>query len=215
MQEFVRAFDLDIPYITNNGANMYHKTNCIYECSIYSFDLFLCLNILRAHALPFLAYASDVVYPIGQHSDLDVFLHRLRGKSKIVENANIHEICAHSIFKIVILQEDEQRMDNVLKQINANCKETHCVRSEGNVYTITHVSATKGNTLKRLLEKLSISPEEVLVFGDNYNDQSMVEVVKYTVAMKNASDDIKAKARFTTASNQDAGVAKFIEQYIL
>lgn len=215
MQDFVQALDLDIPYITNNGANMFQKTNCIYECSIYPFDLFLCLNVLQAHNIPFIAYSSSAVYPMGNHPGLDKFLNRLRGKSEIMEDVDIHMISKHAIFKIVVINDDEQEMNQVMKEINDNSKEAHCVRSEGNIYTITHLSATKGNTLKKLMEQLSIQPEEVLVFGDNYNDQSMFEVAKYSVSMANSSEEIKAKTTFVTDSNNEHGVTRFIEQYIL
>ena len=38
MQDYVSQLQVDIPYITNNGANMFEGRRCIYECSMSSSD---------------------------------------------------------------------------------------------------------------------------------------------------------------------------------
>lgn len=215
MQDFVSQLQIDVPYITNNGANMFEGRRCIYECRISSSDLLLSLTLLKQMGIPFLAYSNYAVYPVGSHPGLTKFMERLKGKSDIVETKTIHEIIEHSIFKVVIIHDDETKMAGIMKAINDQCKEAHCVRSEGDIYTFTHMDASKGNTLKKLLEIMQISAEEVLVFGDNYNDESMFDIAKYSVAMGNSHEDIKAHARFTTKSNQEQGVSWFIKEYVL
>ena len=55
-----------------------------------------------------------------------------------------------------------------------------------------------------------------MAFGDSFNDESMISLVEYGVAMKNAQDEIKEKARFVTeyTNNQD-GAAVFLEKWVL
>lgn len=215
MQDFVSKLQIHVPYITNNGANMFEGRRCIYECRISSFDLHYSLSLLKQSGIPFLAYSNFAVYPVGSHPGLTKFMERLKGKSDIVETKTLDEIIEHSIFKVVIIHDQEEVMAGVMKQINDQCKQAHCVRSEGDVYTFTHIDASKGNTLKLLMEQLQVSPEEVLVFGDNYNDVSMFEVANYSVAMGNSMKEIQDKATFVTKSNEEHGVSWFIKNYVL
>lgn len=49
----------------------------------------------------------------------------------------------------------------------------------------------KGNALQSLLDKFSITTDEAMVFGDNYNDLEMLSLVKYGYVMNNAVPPIK------------------------
>ena len=53
-----------------------------------------------------------------------------------------------------------------------------------------------------------------MVFGDYLNDIEMLEVAKFSFAMKNAHEEVKKTARFMTESNSNLGVEKIIEQVI-
>ena len=54
-------------------------------------------------------------------------------------------------------------------------------------------TVNKGTALNELIKKLSITPEEVMAFGDNYNDLEMLSLVKYGYIMDNAVEDIKKR----------------------
>ena len=54
-----------------------------------------------------------------------------------------------------------------------------------------------------------------MAFGDGENDIAMMEAVGFGVAMENGLDAVKAAARYITASNNEDGVAKAIEKYVL
>jgi hydroxymethylpyrimidine pyrophosphatase-like HAD family hydrolase len=56
---------------------------------------------------------------------------------------------------------------------------------------------------------------QVMAFGDQGNDLSMIEAAGTGVAMANATDEVKAKAQIITASNVDDGVAQALEKYVL
>lgn len=53
------------------------------------------------------------------------------------------------------------------------------------------------------------------VFGDNYNDISMMELVGHPIAVANAEEKVKQAAKYVTLSNNEDGVAYAIRQYIL
>ena len=56
--------------------------------------------------------------------------------------------------------------------------------------------------------------KDVLVFGDNNNDLSMFEYFEESVAVENATEDIRKKAKYQTASSLDEGVAKYLERLL-
>ncbi len=75
--------------------------------------------------------------------------------------------------------------------------------------------ATKGNALLKLGESLNISREEIMAFGDAANDHSMLKLAGTGVAMANADEETKAVADYVTGSNDEDGVARFIEDHVL
>ena len=73
----------------------------------------------------------------------------------------------------------------------------------------------KGMALLKLGEIFGISREEIASFGDGSNDTMMLKTVGMGVAMANAMPEVKAAADRLTDSNDEEGVARFIEKYIL
>ena len=173
IQDYIKELNISLPYITNNGANMFLGNTCIYECPIDSSELKTCLKILVANKVAFLAYTNQIIYSVGYQEGLDTFKNRLIGKCKIVENANIEDIVSESIFKVVMIHPNMEKIKN---QLNSVCDKTLCMQSEGIIYTLTNKDSTKGKTLLKLLKYLDMEPSSVLAFGDNYNDISMFEV---------------------------------------
>jgi Cof subfamily protein (haloacid dehalogenase superfamily) len=91
------------------------------------------------------------------------------------------------------------------------------VTPEGNGYSLLEVSApeiSKATGLERLTALNGISPSEVIAIGDNLNDLEMLQWVGMGVAMGNAAAMVKQVARAVTASNDDDGVAQFLEQHV-
>lgn len=74
---------------------------------------------------------------------------------------------------------------------------------------------TKGSMLPMLIEKLKVNRDELIAFGDNYNDMTMIGYAGFGVAMGNAEEDVKKIANYVCESNDDDGVAKTIEKYVL
>lgn len=79
---------------------------------------------------------------------------------------------------------------------------------------IANINSNKGNAVKKLLEILNIPKEDTIAIGDDNNDLSMFEQVGYRVAVDNAIDIVKEKADKITLSNDEDGVAVFLEKLI-
>lgn len=73
----------------------------------------------------------------------------------------------------------------------------------------------KGKSLVKLGTSLGISREQIMACGDGYNDVGMLKEVGFGVAMANAVDAAKEAADAVTCSNDEDGVAKAIEKYVL
>ena len=87
-------------------------------------------------------------------------------------------------------------------------------RSEPFFLEIVPKDVDKAYGLDVLLGKLGMGREELLAFGDGYNDISMLQMAGMGVAMGNAEEEIKKAADFVTRSNEDDGVAYAIEKFI-
>ncbi|HEX9963168.1 MAG TPA: Cof-type HAD-IIB family hydrolase [Pyrinomonadaceae bacterium] len=76
--------------------------------------------------------------------------------------------------------------------------------------------ASKGVGLEKLAVIENLTPENVMVVGDNFNDLQMLEFAGTPVVMGNASPDLLEREEFyTTLSNDENGVAAAIEKFIL
>lgn len=73
----------------------------------------------------------------------------------------------------------------------------------------------KALSLERLLEVLGLSREEMIACGDGYNDLSMIRFAGLGVAMENAVLPVRKAADYITASNNEDGVGKVVEKFML
>ncbi len=74
----------------------------------------------------------------------------------------------------------------------------------------------KGEALLELAEWLHIERESVMAFGDSMNDETMIRLAGYGVAMKNGLPAIQACAdAVTDYTNDEDGVARFLEEFLL
>ncbi|MCI5473640.1 MAG: HAD hydrolase family protein, partial [Spirochaetia bacterium] len=60
-----------------------------------------------------------------------------------------------------------------------------------------------------------ISPQEILAFGDDFNDIGMLKLCGKGIAMGNAIAQVKDIADGMTKTNNEDGVAWYVENFIL
>lgn len=97
----------------------------------------------------------------------------------------------------------------------ALAKDFSVVRSQEYIFEAMPKGYTKATALKALSEKLGFSPEQVMALGDAANDLEMLEFAYHSVAMGNATDEVKSICRYETTTNDNAGVAQAIYDYVL
>lgn len=87
--------------------------------------------------------------------------------------------------------------------------------AEGASLEMNAAGVTKASGLRALANYLGISMEETVGIGDADNDRAMLEAVGLSVAMGNASDDIRVLCDVATEDNDHNGVGKAIRRYCL
>lgn len=80
-----------------------------------------------------------------------------------------------------------------------------CIRDDTN----------KGSCLKFLMDKLGVTSDEVMVFGDNINDLGMLACAKESYAIGSARPEVKAAAAHVADTMANQGVIKTIKEKLL
>ena len=114
---------------------------------------------------------------------------------------------SEEIYKIKgILSEDNKL--HIVDEINKNSS------YEEKWFSVSNSNCSKGKALKIVSKYLNIPIENTIAIGNDKNDISMFEVAGLSVAVANASDNIKSKVKHITLSNDEDGVAVFLETLI-
>ena len=101
-------------------------------------------------------------------------------------------------------------LNELYKEISENT-DVHSSFSGDLSLEITSKIGNKGKSLEWICHNKGISPNNIIAFGDNFNDIEMIEYAGIGVAMANAEEIVKQKANYTTLSNEDEGVGKFLK----
>ena len=88
-------------------------------------------------------------------------------------------------------------------------------RSQPYYLDVTHPQANKGAVVVTLSKMLNIPLEQIATVGDMPNDVLMFRKSGFSIAMGNASDEVKAQASVVTESNEKEGFAKAVRDFIL
>ncbi|OJG98639.1 cof-like hydrolase [Enterococcus termitis] len=118
------------------------------------------------------------------------------------------DILKEPIYQCVLLSPPSE-LDTLKEQL----PDCHLTRS--NPYTIDIIPAggSKMIGIQKCVEFFGISTEEIMAFGDSWNDLEMLTGVGIGVAMGNAEEDVKKVADFVTQSNEADGIYQALRHY--
>ena len=80
---------------------------------------------------------------------------------------------------------------------------------------VMHKDATKSKAVNALATRWGIKSDEIVAFGDDTNDIDLLEYCGIGVAMGNALDNVKAVANEICDTNNNDGIAKWLEENLL
>ena len=118
--------------------------------------------------------------------------------------------------KIVGVSDDYSRVQACEAEVQASLKDRATAkRSQPYYLDITNKDANKGVVVDYLSAHFGLPAEEIATIGDQPNDVLMFKRSGFSIAMGNASDEVKAQANVVTDSYNDEGFAKAMERFIL
>jgi Cof subfamily protein (haloacid dehalogenase superfamily) len=116
---------------------------------------------------------------------------------------------AEKVYAIV----DKPQVTELLEKHLA--KGLHLYVSRDGLAMVMHEEAVKSRAVAALAEHWRISMNEVVAFGDDSNDIDMLKHCGIGVAMGNALDEVKITADHVCDTNDNDGVAKWLEDNVL
>jgi hypothetical protein len=120
------------------------------------------------------------------------------------------------VAKIVGVSDDYERVKRCEADAQtAFARRATAARSQPYYLDITNKDANKGAVVDYLASHMGVPATEIATIGDQPNDVLMFERSGFSIAMGNASDEVKMRADATTDSYNDEGFAKAMERFIL
>lgn len=120
------------------------------------------------------------------------------------------------VAKIVGVSDNLEDVARCEKDVqHAGGEHISAARSQPYYLDVTHPRANKGEVVLALSKLLNIPAEQIATLGDMPNDVLMFKKSGVSIAMGNASKEVQASATYVTATNEDEGFAKAIEEFVL
>lgn len=167
------------------------------------------------------AYSKDIRLILTME-DYDYVTKEIRNPNqKLLSNSNyIKDLVECNVKQCMFIDKKSDEIYKI-KGILSNDNKLHIVDEinenssyEEKWFSVSNSNCSKGNALKIVSKYLNIPIENTIAIGNDKNDISMFEIAGLSVAVANASDDIKSKVNYITLSNDDDGVAIFLETLI-
>lgn len=117
------------------------------------------------------------------------------------------------IIKVSMISHEGQSAESCYKKLRPLLDDSLNLVISGDACLDTGLNGvTKGTAVSALQKMWGVTPEETIVFGDQYNDVEMFKKAYYSYAMQGAADGVKKFARFQAGSNNQGGVVKAIRE---
>lgn len=189
------------------------------------------MTIIEQHVLP-AGVAARVVATIKAHG-LTVWVYR--DKDWFVEENDAPHVAREQWtvkFPPTVVPGFERLLDNVVKIVGvsddldavARCesdtqrafgRQVSAARSQPYYLDVTHPSANKGAVVAWLSKHLHIPADRIATIGDQPNDVLMFARSGLSIAVANASQEVRQDATHVTTSNEEEGFANAVERFIL
>lgn len=118
-----------------------------------------------------------------------------------------------SCYSVSVVTHDNQVVQKIAEQMDRFERIAVTVSGAHNIEIMSR-EGTKGNALKYLAGVLKTGPGTIVAIGDSYNDLSMLQYAKTSIAMGNAPDDVKSICTFSTTVCEKNGFAAAVENIL-
>lgn len=219
VKKYLNELDLlsDNDYaVVFNGASVVNTSSgkSIYSSSLKGSDFKYLFRLGQKLGVSLHAYDGDkCVTPseISKYTKLEGDINGIP-----VYQIDINSISDDQEIIKVLMVEDKPKLDIAFSNLPKEVFENYTVvRSSPYFLEFLNKTTNKGTGVQKLAEELNINPKEIICIGDAGNDIHMIKYAGLGVAMGNAFKEVKESADFITETNENHGVAKIIEDFIL
>lgn len=133
-----------------------------------------------------------------------------------VTEFDFHKLSSDDTILKVMMIDEPNILAQAIRQLPLYLEDKYSMaKSMPFFFEFMHKKSNKGNGMQVLASHLGLSAKQIICVGDAANDLEMIKFSGLGIAMQNATDEIKSHANYITDSNDNDGVAKVIEKYIL
>lgn len=213
--DYYKELGLSSPIVNFNGAFVHHPTSSSWGTYHSPIDIKTAQQIVEASEnftiKNILAEVIDDVY--FHHHDHELMNLFSTGSNK-VSTGNLREILMHDPTSILIHAEEDKvsEIRKHLTDVHAEVIDHRRWGAPWHVIEIVKNGMNKAVGLKRIAEYYQIPQERVIAFGDEDNDFEMIEYAGHGIAMGNAIEELKTLANFVTKTNEEEGIAHYLEE---
>lgn len=208
----IEELQLEDPIITHNGAVVLDPK---------SKEISLEIGFQAKELLPVLHFCREEGIHYDLNTAFDMYIENMPEgaaemyKKFFVEPQLISDmsLLQEQVVKFTLFSEQE-RLDYAMDKVEALFPDWSVIRSGEKFIDIIHPQATKGYALSHLLKIYDIQPENVMAFGNYFNDLEMLQLAGTGIAMENSPDQVKELADRVTSSNNESGVALILEEIL-
>lgn len=214
MRPIVTKLDTGLPYISSNGAELINADHTIMDSIVFDVETAkeIC-SFLMEQNFYVQYYVGDYFYYAEECEASRRYKQSTGMQGKAI--GNLLEHLTTPLPKILSVS-DPSEVDRVLPLICEHFADRASFTvSKPYFIEAEPPFATKGDALIRLSKMMGFDLANVAAFGDSLNDISMLAVAGCSVAVGNARDEVKQMADYTCLSNEEDGLAHFIEEHIL
>lgn len=199
--------------ITFNGALVIQNPlrQVLAKQGMIKADLTLLHDFSAQGGYPMDVLDFDQVYPL---TDLTPSVYQQMLNANIAFVPQSFEQLADQAYSKVVMATDPAILDRVTTEITDDMKaQYHVVRSQPKILEFLAHDMDKAVGLKALLTHYGWDFTNLMAFGDAENDSGMLQAAQVGVVMANGKPEIKALGTDVTLTNDEDGVAAFIEKY--
>ena len=215
MRMLVEPLGLTMPMAAyNGGVIVFPDLSVLDERLLPEYMVPALIDIIEAHGLDIFVFRSSDWYVRSEKAPrVDRESTTIQRRPKVVPN---FEGALTGVVKIVGVSEDHPRVAACEAAVQSQFGTVvTAVRSTPQYLDVTHPTANKGVVADRLSRYLNIPLARMATIGDQLNDVLMFKKSGLSIAMGNASDEVKRQASCVTTSFGEEGFANAIEQFVL
>lgn len=226
VRKYVEQLKPNAPVITNNGAMIIEPSSgtVVRSCVLVEQDARNIFKMAGDRSTSVLIWSNNVLYCNRIDERTTDYGHRYGGMDPAplsqIEGCVSDEEAFETLFAkgiTKILWYDNEKNANIWgRELQNHPFESVTVNtSEPCFIEFYNRQISKGKMLEYVCSQFDIGIEETVAAGDGENDISMLDIAGYAVVPKSASEHVKAHADEITESNNDDGIAQFLQRTLI